>query len=91
MRKASRIRVHEDLKSRSFLSHRAFIKKPETKKVIHVKKSGARVWISFRYNPTRIGKTVSNPAIWSRKPKFAKICFIMRFRYSVRLGYLKGS
>ena len=81
IKKASRIRTQEDLKSRSFLSHKAFIRKPQAKKDMHVRKSGAKVWVSLRINPRRIGKTVSKPAIWSKKPKFAKIFFIMWFRY----------
>ena len=77
IRKASRIRTHEDLKSRSFLSHRAFMKKPHARKNTHAKKSGTKACISLRYSPKRIGRTVNRPEICSKKPKFARMCLLM--------------
>jgi len=43
IRKASRIKTQEDLKSRSLLSHRAFMKKPHARKDTQAKKSGIKV------------------------------------------------
>ncbi len=51
------------MKSRSFLSESAFMRKPQAKKDMHVKKSDAIACVSPKYSPIRIGRTVSKPEI----------------------------
>jgi hypothetical protein len=59
----------DDLKSKSFLSHKAFKRKPQPRKATQAMKSETTVWVSSKYNPTPIGRMVSNPAICSRNPE----------------------
>jgi hypothetical protein len=79
MMKAAKTRTLADLKSRSFLSHKAFMKNPQARKPTHARKSGTNCCVSLRYNPIKIGTVVNTPAICSKKPKFAK----MRLRIAI--------
>ncbi len=71
MMKEPRNSMLDDLKSKSFLSHKAFNRKPQPRNVTHAMKSETTAGVSLRYKPTAIGRIVSNPAIWSRNPRLA--------------------
>lgn len=60
------------LKSSSFLSQKAFRRKPRPRNATHAKESEITAFVSSKYNPTRIGKMVSKPEICNKNPRFAK-------------------
>ena len=70
--KAVRNNTLDDLKSKSFLTHKAFNRKPQPRKATHAMKRETTAWVSSKYNPTPIGRTVSNPAICNKNPRLAQ-------------------
>jgi hypothetical protein len=88
--KAPTNRMFEDLKSKSFLSHRAFIRKPRPRNETHVKKSEIIVWVSLNASPMPIGIMVSRPEICRRKPMFAKILLFIWLPSFVTPGSAKS-
>ncbi len=68
--KAERNRMFADLKSNSFLSQRAFKKKPKRTQDM---KSEITACVSLKTKPNPMSKIVYIPAICSKKPKFAKM------------------
>ena len=71
--KADRNRIFAALKSKSFLSQRAFSMKPNPRKPTDDMKSEITASVSLKTKPKAIGKMVIIPAICRRKPKFAQM------------------